>query len=594
MKSRVMKRNRHKQKTEWDLRALYASPNDPKIESDVKRLEARAKEFNKKYNTSRAWLGSPNELNKVLQEYEDIVCSVGTFKPLLYFSYLRALGARKSEYDARIALLTPRAQHISNLLLFFELELAKLDGAVRQKFLKAGILVGRRYLLKRIFDSAKHNLTLSEEKIMNLKSQTSYDMWVEVVERILSSKTVLYKGKKIPLPQAQNLIPQLSLKDRRLLHVLLNDVYKEIAPIAEAEINAIVINKKTNDELRAFEKPYSQTVLSYQNDPKTVEVLVKTVTDNFSISKDFYAIKAKLLGVKKLTYADRTASIGSIKRSFKFDEATKIVRDSFAKAHPEFAEVLDDMLKMGNIDAFPKAGKQGGAFCSSGYKTPIYVLLNHTNSFNDVRTYAHEMGHAIHAHYSRGQRPLYSGHSYATAEIASTLFENFVFDAVFDSLNESEKKIALHDKLNSSVSTVFRQVACFNFENQLHTAIRKNGYLSKEEIASLLKKNLEQYMGPVMKLIPDDGYFFVTWSHIRRFFYVYSYAFGELVSNAMYAEYKGDPKFINKIIEFLKAGESDTPENILRGIGIDVTLPNFFLQGLNEIKSEMLDFKQIV
>src|SRR5581483_2211532 len=339
----------------------------------------------------------------------------------------------------------------------------------------------------------------------------------------------------------------------------------------------------------------SSTVLMYQNEDATVEHLVATVSKNFSIAHRFYKLKAKLLGLQKLSYWDRNAEIGKTKRKIPFEKGVAITRDAFSKFGPEFTEAFDHFLSNGQVDVFPKSHKHGGAYCSSYPSLPTFVLLNYVPDFNSVYTLAHEMVHAFHAKFSKErQRPLYQDHTIATAEVASTLFENFVFDEVFSSLSAEEKIVALHDRIMGSINTIFRQIACFNFELELHYTIREKGELSKEEIVALMNRHMKSYLGPAFSLQEDDGYQFVDWSHLRNFFYVYSYAFGELVSNALYEMYINDHAAKEKIVQFLSAGGSNSPENIFAAAGINVRDPKFFEMGIQKINSDIDLLEQLL
>jgi oligoendopeptidase F len=162
-----------------------------------------------------------------------------------------------------------------------------------------------------------------------------------------------------------------------------------------------------------------------------------------------------------------------------------------------------------------------------------------------------------------------------------------VFEEIFETLSAKEKIIALHDRIQDDVQTIFRQIACFNFETELHKTIRLKGSLSKEEIGALLNKHMSAYLGPKFKLTELDGYFFVNWSHIRRFFYVYSYGYGQLISKALYKKYKEDKKYIHQIKKFLSAGGSKSPEDIFKDIGINTTKPDFFESGLKSIEQDI-------
>ena len=157
-----------------------------------------------------------------------------------------------------------------------------------------------------------------------------------------------------------------------------------------------------------------------------------------------------------------------------------------------------------------------------------------------------------------------------------------------------QKIIALHNQINDDISTIFRQIACFNFEKDIHNHVRENGYVSKEELADLHNKNMKAYLGPAFKLEHDDGYFFVQWGHLRRFFYVYTYAYGQLVSSALLRRYNQDKSFIVSIEKFLMAGGKDTPENILKNIGIDVTTGELFQEGIEEILQKIIKLEKLV
>ena len=211
-----------------------------------------------------------------------------------------------------------------------------------------------------------------------------------------------------------------------------------------------------------------------------------------------------------------------------------------------------------------------------------------------MKTLAHEMGHAIHTERSKEQHAIYQHYTTSVAETASTFFETAVFEHVFDTLPEKEKVIALHDKIQDDTNTVFRQIAFFNFELELHHSIRKEGSMPKEAIAAMLNKHMRAYCGPIMKFKKDDGFFFVSVSHFRRPFYVYSYAYGQLISKVLYQRYKKEPRYIKKIDAFLTAGGSRSPKNIFKSIGIDTTKKGFFEKGLESIESDIERLEKLV
>ncbi len=572
----------------WNLGLLYKSPTDPQIEKDVLEIESLFDSFSKKYDVhKKAYLEDGDALLEALTAFERL--NEHSFpKPLMYFYSLKDIESSNTNAAAQLALLANRFTEAENKITFFLVSLGKISLEKQKTFLSSKKLEHFKVFLERVFGDAVHNLSVAEEQIMNLKSLPAYDMWVMGNEKILNSKTIVWKKEIWPLAKALNIIQQLpKQKDRQALAAKVNEALKMVAPFSEAEINAVVTNKKINDHLRKFSKPYDNTVLGYRNDPESIEKLVKTVTDGFAISHRFYRLKSKLLKLKKLSYCDRGAKIGFVKSAFPFDLSIAALKETLNGIDSKFSAILQSYIDKGQIDAFPRMNKVGGAYCNHGYTSPVFLLLNHTDDLHSYLTLAHEFGHALHSEHSKQQGPIYSGYSTALAETASTLFEQIAMEAVSDKLSDKEKIIMLHDKINDDISTVFRQIACFNFEKDMHDAIRSKGFISHEELAGLHNRNMSAYLGPAFKLDRDDGYMFVQWSHIRRFFYVYSYAFGMLVSKAMLRRYRADKSFWSSIVKFLSAGGKDSPENILKEIGIDTSRPEFWQEGLREIEEDI-------
>lgn len=574
-------------KTEWDLTLLYKNENDPQFDTDVKAADVAYDAFAKKYREQTSYLENETSLKDALEEYEKLYALKDT-KAYLYLMYRISLDTQNTEIGAKLNILTETLNKHANKIVFFDVALSKIPEIKQKNFLESELLKPYRYFLERKFEKGKYTLTEAEEKILNLTGLPSYMLWVKGNETILGKQTVIWKKKKMPLSEALNKIVTLQTKERRTLATIVHQKLKEVSDFAENEMNAIVIDKKISDELRGYKTPYDETIRAYHNEPETVKNLIETVTRHFSIAHRFYKLKATLLGEKTLLYCDRGAEIGKTNKKISFEEAVTIVERGFAKVHPDYANIFSSMLSNGQIDVYPHQGKESGAFCSGHKGLPTFVLLNQVNNFDSLTTMAHEMGHAIHSELSnKKQRPLYSNYSTAVAETASTLFENFVFDEIFETLSKKEQIIALHDRITDSIQTIFRQIACFNFELELHTTIREKGNISKDDLLTLMNKHMKAYLGPVFKLIPDDGYMFVAWSHLRRFFYVYSYAFGKIISTALYEMYKENPAHESKIRAFLSAGGSASPEDIFASIGIDIRKPEFFERGLKKIEVDI-------
>lgn len=582
-------------KTEWDLTLLYKSADDPQIQIDTDLFINSCNEFARKYEKDKSYMKDSEKLLQALGDYKQLLVNLKSAKPLIYFYLITNIDSKDEVAAARLTQLTEQLTKSENSIKFFAINLGKITKAIKTKILSDPKFAEYKYLLIRKFLNSKYDLSLAEEKIISLMSIPAHDMWTKAVEKSKSKLKVKHNEEEIPVSKALNILSELSTPERRILGDKINQSLKTLAEFSEAEINAIYTEKKILDELRKLKKPYSARIISAENDEKTVLNLVKVVTKNFKFVHKFYKLKAKLLNEKRLKYADRSAKVGTFNKSFTFDECYKFTYESFKELGQEFADYLQELCLNGEVDVYPREGKRSGAFCLSEYSFLTYILLNHTDDFRSASTLAHEVGHAIHAKLSKeNQNILYWDHSLSTAEVASTFFEIPAFEKVTNDLPEELKIIALHDRIQDDISTIFRQIAFFNFELELHNSIREKGQLTHLEIAKLMNKHMQSYLGPMFDFDDDDGYFFITVGHIRWFFYVYTYAFGSLVSRALSNMVKKDPKSIEKVKQFLKAGCSDTPENIFAKIGIDVKDPKFFEGGLKEIENDINELERLM
>lgn len=575
-------------KTAWDLTQLYKSHTDPQIEKDIRTTEKAFKAFEKKYRGKKEWLKSDRKLLVALSDYEKLIAQSLLGKVHLYFGLTIETNTSDSIAEAGMSSFSMKNAKLCQHIVFFELDLGKLDAKQQKKFLSSKYLAPYSYLLQRIFIDSKHTLSEAEEKICAMKRLVARDLWVSGVSKALSKKMVTWKGEELPLSVVSETIPQLPVEERRELHKLFTAKLKTVAEFSESEINAVYLNKKIDDELRGYKNPWDSTLASDHTSNKTIDALQKAVEKNRNISHDFFELKRKIFNLDHLEYSDRNIDVPIESSKINFNEAHALFRSILERVHPEFVSIYDSMFENAQVDVFPKQGKVSGAFCTNNPENlPVFVLLNHADTLNSATTLAHEMGHAFHTMFSRTQPFIYRNYSTATAEVASTFFEGIMFEHIYERASEEEKKALLHNRIQDDVQTIFRQMACFSFEKKLHGHIRAKGFAQKEEIAHIMNESMAEYLGPKVQLHPDDGYFFVNWSHIRNFFYVYTYAFGKIVSKALLAEYKKNPKFIEKIITFLKSGGSNTPENIFKSIGVDVTKPDFFERGFALMREDV-------
>lgn len=578
-------------KTEWDLEPLFKNDNDPGMKKERNKVTEETKKFVKKWKNNGSYLTDAKSLKQALDDYEKWNRLYGPgLKELYYFTYRNSQNQLDKPIKAKLNQANDFAQKISNEMEFFYLSLGKIKKEKQKEFLKKNELSDYRHFLEKIFAHAKYFLSEAEEKIINLKQTTAFDNWVMMTEAFLSKEERVIldedgKKKNKNFNEISALLSSGKKKVRDGANKAFNEILSEHAELAEHEINSVLQDKKVNDELRGFERPDSARHMSDDVSTKMVDVLDEAVRARFDISARFYKLKAKLLGKKKLKYHERGVEYGKINKKYTYDEALNLVLKVFSGLDPEFGSILDDFIRNGQIDVYPRKGKTGGAFCSNGLPIqPTYILLNFTGKLNDVLTIAHEAGHGINTELTRKkENALNFDHPLAVAEVASTFMEGFVLDELLKTADDELRLKISIDKLGDAVSAIHRQIACYNFEKDLHAAFRKSGYLPKEEIGSIFRKNMEAYMGSSVEQSPGSENWWIYWSHIRSYFYVYSYASGLLIAKSLQKSIKEDPGFTKKVKSILSIGLSQSPVEIFAKAGIDITKKQFWDKGLEEI-----------
>jgi len=286
-----------KYKTEWNLGLLYKSDKDPQIEKDIQTIEKACSVFEKKYR-GKLFTDSVINLITALKDREKLATILNGSKPWWYFALKSDMQSDNAIAGAAATRIEQRLEEASNKLTFFRLEIGSLSLKKQIAYLKDVSLKDFSYSLERIFDHAKYNLSEKEEQLENLLSQTSYTMWVDGQQRVLSQQLISFKGEDLPIAKAMSILADQSSEDRLALNISISTALKKQSSFAEAEINAVYNYKKIMDGLRGYKSAYSATILGYENDEKTVLDLVAVVSKYFTLSSRFYSLHAKLLGKK--------------------------------------------------------------------------------------------------------------------------------------------------------------------------------------------------------------------------------------------------------------------------------------------------------
>ena len=577
----------------WNLQSLFDNDDDPKMEKHIKEVVKKSYQFINKWKDRKDYLKSPHILRQALDDYERWKRNYGTDGKEGYYFWLRtAQDQNNAHLKAKHNKVENVSKKIENDIQFFYLSIAKISKRRQKQFLKSSLLRPYKHFLERIFAESRYLLSEPEERILNLKTSPSHSNWVKMTSSFLSKEVrevIIENGKKDTLTFAEilSLMNSQNKKVRDSSSKAFNDIMHKHADVAESEINAILQNKKIDDELRKVPRPDLTRHINDDIDSEIVDALVKAVSERFDISSQFYSLKAKILKVKKLKYHERNVDIGNITKKYTFHESVKLIHKVLESLDSEFIGIFTRFIENGQFDVYPRKGKMSGAFCAHHLiSQPTYILLNHTNKLRDVLTLAHELGHGINNELiKKKQHALNFGTPTSTAEVASTFMEDFVLQEILKKADDELKFSILMTKLNDEVSTIFRQIACYQFEQSLHDEFRRKCYISKEDIGKLFQKHMAAYMGKHVEQSPGSENWWVYWSHIRSFFYVYSYASGLLISKSLQNSVKENPRFVKKVSEFLSAGLSDSPKAIFRKLGIDITDRSFWERGLTEVET---------
>ena len=576
---------------EWDLSDLYTGEDAPKLTSDRNWLEGECADFAKTYEGRLARLDRPEMLECVLR-YERIGVVAGR---IMSFAGLRY---HQNTIDADRAKFMSDCQDQINTfttpLVFFSLEFNRIGEADYQALFGGEDELAR---YKPVFDRMRamrpHQLSDELEKFLHDQSVVGSSAWNKLFDETMAGLQFTVGDEALSLEETLNLLSDHD-RDRREAGA------RELARVFGGGIklfarvhNTLAKDKEVEDRWRKMPNAQHGRHLANHVEPEVVEALRNAVVAAYPrLSHRYYELKRKWLGLDKLQVWDRNAPLPmESERIVRWDEAVALVRDAYAGFDPRMAEIAQPFFTEGWIDAGVKPGKAPGAFAHPTVtEVHPYVMLNYLGKPRDVMTLAHELGHGVHQVLAADQGELLASTPLTLAETASVFGEMLTFRKLLGSAKDAdERKVLLAGKVEDMINTVVRQIAFYDFECKLHEA-RRGGELTPEAINELWMSVQGESLGPAFDFM--DGYE-TFWAYIPHFihspFYVYAYAFGDGLVNALYAVYDdGAPGFEEKYFDMLRAGGSKHHKELLAPFGLDASDPQFWDKGLSMI-SGMID-----
>ncbi|HEX9016525.1 MAG TPA: M3 family oligoendopeptidase [Chloroflexota bacterium] len=577
----------------WNLDDLYLGPEDPGIDADLARAGQMARDFAAAYRGRIAAL-APEELLEALRREEAI--TTVAYKPSGYASLAFSAQTQDPKLQALVVKTREALTKISNETIFFDVELKRMDDAGFARFVDAPELATYRHHLLNLRAFAPHTLSEAEEKVVAEMRLTGSSAWSQLYTEITSSLRfpVVVEGEEKLLtdPEVRALRTRPDRDLRKHAGESLYSVYEANSRVLTYVFNTLFQDHRITIGLRSYATPIEPTTLSDELSPELVELLMSSVEAHYGLVQEYYGLKAKLLGLEgDFRYHDVLTPFKKDERAYEFSEGRGMVLSAFREFHPTMADVAGEFFEGRWIDATPRQGKRGGAFCSGllpAYHP--YVLTNFTGRLEDVFTVAHELGHGVHFSLARRQTPLNFSPTTPMAEVASVFGEILLAKTLRErEPDPSVGRDILGSMIEDAIATIFRQVMYTRWEQKAHER-RAEGVATAEEYSTLWKDENRRLYGDSVAMDDLDRWGWISIPHFVRYrFYCYSYAFGHLLVFALYRRYLEEgPVFASKYLDLLASGGSDRPEVLLSRMGLNPLDPNFWNDGF-QLFEQLLD-----
>ena len=574
----------------WSLGDLFPAHDSKEMKAAIKQLEDQAAAIEK----WRERLGndiSDKDFLALLQLMESngrLVGRVAQFAGLFF-----AEDTQNQQAQSFQAQIDQKLAELRNRTLFFSLWWKSLDDKTADRLLK--ISGEFEYYLRQIRNFKPYTLAEPEEKIINIKDVTGASalqtLYSSLTDRYVFKVEVEGETKELTRAQLMPLIYGPNADLRAAAYQELYRVFGTDGPILGQIYQSLSRDwHNENIDLRKFSSPIAVRNLGNDIPDEVVDTLLGVSEENSRVFQRFFNLKAKLLKTKKLRRYDIYAPVTSSDKRFSYEQAVNLTLDCFAEFDPKMEQLSRNLFEAGHVDSEGRKGKQGGAFCSSADPALMpWVLLSYTGTARDVSTLAHEFGHAIHAMLA-GHHNVFSFHSsLPLAETASTFSEMLLMDKFLEhETDEAVRRDILFAKVDDSYATIMRQVYFALFERQAHDMVSKG--TSVDELSAAYMENLKSQFGDSLEIGDEFKWEWVSIPHIFYYpFYVYAYAFGQLLVFSLYQQYKAEgAAFKPRFLEVLSSGGSRSPEDILKRAGINIRDAAFW-QGGFDVVSGMVD-----
>lgn len=581
----------------WDLSFLYSGTDDPALEADIAAWCDKAKAFHAAHKgTLATTLGAAITAQAEMAQLSN--------KVMVYLFLLQSANTADTAVKAKMADAEKRmAAASADWLTFFDHELVGLDDAVIASLAKTDAVVQKHLpwiAHARVFKP--HLLKEEVEAALTRRSPFGAGAWADFFDEVEADLRFPWDGEEKTLTEMIHVLsydndPEARAKALKTINAGLGGAF---AKYSAQTLYMVAGSKEIEDGERGYRHPMDARNKSSKIPDDVVEALHRAVNDVAGpLARRYYRLKARLLGMEKLRWSDRNAPMPFADTTVvPWDKAVSTVLAAYESFSPTLARLIRETVGAKRIDAPAQPGKRGGAFnysiCIPGGTPVSFTFLNYLGSNGDVMTLAHELGHGVHgllAGEAQGELMMHAPMAYA--ETASVFGEMTTFNYLKAELakkGDDETLLALlMDKMDDMLNTAVRQIGFSNFERRLHGAKKR---LSAEDLDAIwLETTYELYGKPgEVFTYEDTEHLWAYIGHFHRPFYVYAYAFGELLTQSLYAlrDTLGD-RFEPLYLDLLRAGSTKDVAQLLAPFGLDPANPDFWAAGIRVSIGKLLD-----
>jgi oligoendopeptidase F len=573
------------QQSPWRLDDLFPGQASPELESAFKEVDEKVSAFEQIRPELKPDLKVERFL-EILRELESL--SRVSYHMDAFANLLFAADTQNQEAQALLGRVQQFFAEMGNRTLFFSLWWKDLDDANADRLMKDS--GDYRYYLEQIRHFKPHTLSEAEEKVINIKnvtgSQALNTLRDTITNRYIFKLEVEGQIKEMTEDELFALVrsPEADLRARAYQELF--RVFTQDAPILGQIYQSLLRDwHNENVSLRKFAAPIAARNLNNDIPDDVVNTLLEVAHKNAPLFQRFFRLKANELGMKRLRRYDLYAPVSRSSKQYAFNDAAQMVLESFNAFDPQVGALAKRVFDESHLDSEVRKGKTSGAFCYGvdPLLTP-WVLVNYQGRADDVATLAHELGHAIHAMLA-SHHSLFTFHSsLPLAETASTFGEMLLLDRLLAGEKDpAVRRDMLFRQVDDAYKVIMRQSFFAMFERQAHEMVMKNATV--DDLAQAYWSNLQEQFGDSLEVADEFKWEWLVVPHFYSTpFYVYAYAFGQLLVLALYQQYKAEGEaFKPRYLKLLAAGGSEAPEKILADTGIDIHSAAFWQGGFNVI-----------